>query len=94
MSFRRNKSCIHNCPECGIFVCFEYQNMLSGTRNMSEDGDAHECDPTFLRKSKAARDAAMSRDSDYDAPRERPIAERLARGFEMLAEDDYGDIDD
>lgn len=47
----------------------------------------HACDKKRLRD----RDAAMRRDDDAITERQRSYGERLASGFEMLEDDDYGD---
>lgn len=84
--FRRNKKSVHNCPICGVFVCEGYQTT-------SPKGDStHECDPEFIRRSAATRDAIMKEEF---APRRMSESERIAEGFAMLEmdSDDYGDDD-
>lgn len=86
--FRRNKRSVNNCPDCGVFVCYNYQNLRSDCRV------AHTCDQEFVKRSERSQDAAMRRDPDNEEPRKIPLSERLATGFQMLRDDDCDDDDD
>lgn len=91
-SMKRNKRSVNNCPDCGVFVCFGYQDML-GVR-MTPEARKHECDPKFILRSERARDVAMAHDPDDDEPRMPPIAQRLMEGFEMLEMGEDDPVDD
>jgi len=95
MSFRRNKAKTDNCPECGIFVCKDYQKILYDiTKQWPEEAICHKCDESYLKRSATARDASMRRDPDDEAPKARSFGQRLAEGFELLNLEDVRDRDD